>query len=283
MLGDDGIRMFAVLLLAISLVWSTGCSESPPADPNAGMRELYDLSDLPRQVQPLAAFIESTLEQQRAQFTSEQFEVAKQVIRTQFNPDDLAGQARDRVEKQPQRDLLGATLESLRSPAVRNVIQAKVTVLRPSRAEEMKAFFEQERASPATQKRRELIERYDRSARASSIAAEIMLLSANCVTVMANALTPPEERLGPAALRKSTIERQKLLEPIFEEMTLVVSLFGFRNISDEELESFVTFSESEAGKWYYEITSAALLGTLRDITANLDTVFIAALPTRPSS
>jgi hypothetical protein len=45
----------------------------------------------------------------------------------------------------------------------------------------------------------------------------------------------------------------------------------------------VTFSESEAGKWYFETTSSVFLDTLEETVANLGPVFVAALRAKPSS
>ena len=63
--------------------------------------------------------------------------------------------------------------------------------------------------------------------------------------------------------------KRALLEPIFEETSAVTSLFAFRDLSDEEIEAFVIFSESEAGRWYHETTSSVFLETLRETTASL--------------
>ena len=54
-------------------------------------------------------------------------------------------------------------------------------------------------------------------------------------------------------------------------------------LSEKEIEAFVTFSESEAGKWYYQTVSSAFLDTLQQATENIGAVFVAALQAQPSS
>ena len=84
-------------------------------------------------------------------------------------------------------------------------------------------------------------------------------------------------RTGPEALMKSLNSQRELLKPIFEETSAVTSLFAFRNLSDEEIEALVAFSESEAGQWYHGTTSSAFLETLHETTASLGDAFLAAL------
>jgi hypothetical protein len=283
MFARTGIRDFATLLLGAVLISSPGCSDRTPADPNAGIREIFYLSDLSGQIQSVLDHVNGSLEMQRARFTAEQFEIAKQVIQKQFATEKVEQRMLDFLEKQTEREYLDENLEWLHTPLGKKIVEARIATYRPGSAAEMASFVEKKRANPPSQKRLELIERYDAAARLSSIASETMLLPAYGTAVMVDALEPKDERQGPKALRESMISRRALLEPIFKEMSAVTSLFAFRDLSDEEIEAVVIFSESEAGKWYYETTSTVFLETLLEITANLGGTLVAALSAQPSS
>ena len=164
MFAHTGIRDFAALLLAAALVWSQGCSEPTPADPNAGMREIYTLSDLSGQIRPVLGYANEALAKQQTQFTAEQFEIAKQVIREQFASEKLEERVLELLEKRAEREYLDETLEWLRTPLGRKIMQARIASYSPVDPAEMTSFVEQKQANPPSRKRLELIERYDDAA-----------------------------------------------------------------------------------------------------------------------
>jgi hypothetical protein len=283
MFAHTGIRDFAALFLATALVWSQGCSDTTPADPNAGMQEIYYLSDLSGQIRPVLGYVDSALAKQQAQLTAEQFEIAKQVIREQFASEKLEKRVLEFLEKRAAGEYLDEALEWLRTPLGKKIMRAKIATYSPVDPAEMTSFVEQKQANPPSQKRLELIERYDTAALLSALASTTVLLSAHGAAAMADAVKPEDERLGPEALLKSMNSQSALLEPIFEETSAVTSLFTFRDFSDEEIEALVVFSESEAGKWYHGTTSSVFLETLWETTTSLGDTFIVALPAQPSS
>jgi hypothetical protein len=283
MFAHTGIRDFAALFLATALVWSQGCSDTTPADPNAGMQEIYYLSDLSGQIRPVLGYVDSALAKQQAQLTAEQFEIAKQVIREQFASEKLEKRVLEFLEKRAGREYLDEALEWLRTPLGKKIMRAKIATYSPVDPAEMTSFVEQKQANPPSQKRLELIERYDTAGLLSAMASTTVLLSAHGAAARADAVKPEDERLGPEALLKSMNSQSALLEPIFEETSAVTSLFTFRDFSDEEIEALVVFSESEAGKWYHGTTSSVFLKTLWETTTSLGDTFIVALPAQPSS
>ena len=283
MLAHTGIRDFAALFLAAALVWSQGCSEPTPADPDAGMREIYTLSDLSVRIRPVLGYASEALAKQQAQFTEEQFEIAKQVIREQFASERLRERVLEFLEKRAEREYLDEALEWLQTPLCEKIMQAKIASYSPFDPAEMTSFVENTRANPPSSKRLDLIERYDAAAHLSRMASETVLLSAYGVAVMADSLKPEAGQRGLKALQTSMISKRALLRPIFKETWAVASLFAFRDLSDEEFETFVIFSESEAGRWYHETTSSVFLDTLLETTANLGSTLVAALPAQPSS
>lgn len=283
MLANTGTRGFLALLLATAPIWSQGCSDTTPADPNAGMREIYALSDLPGQLPHVRGSADGALAQQQGQFTAEQLEIAKQVIGQQFASEKLEERVLELLEKQAEREHLKKTLEWLRTPLARKIMQARIAIHDPSGSAEMKSFVDQKEANPPSEKRLELIERCDAAALFSSIMSEAVLLPAYGIAVMVDTLKPEDERLGPEALLETMDSQRVLLEPIFEEMSAITSLFAFRDLSDEEIEAFVSFSESEAGKWYHGTTSGVFLDTLRETAANLGNTLVGALLAQSSS
>jgi hypothetical protein len=283
MRAHSGIRFSAALFLAAALAWSQGGSNAARAEPNAGPREIYQLSDLSGRIQLVLGYANEALAKRQAQFTAEQFEVAKQVIRQQFAAEKLERRLLQILEERAGGDYPKGALDWLRTPLGRKIMRARIASYDPVDPAEMADFAEQRQANPPSQKRLELIERYSNSALLSSVDSMTVLFASYGVAAMVEALKPEGERLGPEALMKSMDSQRALLEPIFEETSAVTSLFAFRNLSDEEIEALVAFSESEAGQWYHGTTSSTFVETLRETTASLGDAFLAALRARSES
>jgi hypothetical protein len=214
MLGDSGIGKLAAWVLGVALAWSQGCSESPPAKPDAGASEAYHLSYLPGQIQTALDSIDGAFQSQRTRFTAAQLAVAKQVLEEQLIPEKLEKRTLERLAESAAPGFLDATLEWLRTPHVQRIVQARIAAESPTGVAEMKGFFDQKQANPPSEKRLELIERYNRATRLSRLAEETVLLSGYGVAVMADAVAPAAERLGPEAVRESMDNRRTLLSSL---------------------------------------------------------------------
>jgi hypothetical protein len=283
MSGDSGIREFAAPLLAATLIWFLACSETIPVEPNPAMEEIYRLSDLRGQIETVIEYIDGALEPHRATFTAEQFEVAEELVKKQFAAEKLEQETLERLTAQSSPEFLDETLAWLRTPIVAKVMQAKSATWSPKGMAGMKSVVDQRQKNPPSSKLFELIERYDQAASQSEVAQDTIQLSGLAVAVMADSLRPAPEQQGITALQASMNARRNLIKPFFKEMSIVTSLVYFQDLSEEEIEAFVTFSESEAGKWYYETTSSAFLETLQEVAENLGAIFVAVLQAQPSS
>jgi hypothetical protein len=283
MFAHTGIRHCAALLAATAAVSLQGCSEPQPKDPNAGVREIYALSDLPARIAHVVDYANEALAKQREQFAEEPFEIAKRVIREQLAPERLEEQVLESLAERAEREHVEVALEWLESPLGEKVVRDRAASYEPADPEEVASFVEGTRVNPPSRKRLELIERYGAAAHLSRMTSESVLLSAYGVAVMVDSLKPEPERQGPQALKASMISKRALLEPIFQETSAVSSLFAFRDLSDEELGTLVSFSESESGRWYHDTTSSVFLDALLDTTANLGSALLVALAAQPAS
>jgi hypothetical protein len=283
MFGESGIRKFATLLCAATLTWCLACSETTPVEPNPAMDEIYWLSDLQGQIETVVEYTNGALDPQREQFTAEQFEVAKQLVREQFAAKKLTQMTLARLQAEGSSPFVDEALAWLQTPTVRKVMKAKGATWSPTGLAGMKSVVDQRKQDPPSEKRLELVERYDQAAGQSEVVQSTIQMSGLAVAVMADSLEPAPEQQGIPALQASMNARRKLIKPFFKEMSIVTSLVYFHDLSEEEIEAFVAFSESEAGRWYYETTSSAFLDTLQEVAEDLGRVFVAALQAQPSS
>lgn len=284
MIGRFGVRKIAALLWCTALATGLGCEKAmETADPNAQMREIYFLSSLPGQVAPVRLYVEQALGQQRSLFSEEQFEIAESVVSNQMSAEKLEAATLKRLTEQPQREFMQEGLDWLKTPVVRKFMSLRSSAWSPAGLQQMKTYMEHEQQNPPSAERLALIERYDTATNSSGLTAETMLLAAYGVAVMHDTLQPIEARLGPQKLQESMASQRSVLGPIFKETSMVAHKFAFSQASDEEVAAIVEFSESDAGQWLFTTMSTTFLNAALESTANLGTLFIAALPEPPAS
>ena len=254
-----------------------------PADPDIGMRQIYFLSYLPGQVTPVLGYVQQALEQQRENFTDEQFAIAESLVERQLKSEVLEAAILQRLADQPHREYLDESIAWLNLPTVRKFMALQATAWSPRGQQEMRAHIEQELANPPSEQRLELIERYDQATHSSSVMAETMLLAAYGVAVIHDSLKPPDERLGASGLQDAIGPQRAVLKPIFKETSNLAHRFAFSQASDDEIESMVLFAESDAGQWFFSTISSNYLNALLEATANLGDLFRAAYPESPTS
>jgi hypothetical protein len=277
---DAGTRRLAALAAA-GLLLCVGCAERHV--PDTELAEIFLRSALPGQIQSISEIARGALEHHRARLSATQFAVAEQIVLERFAPESLERNVREHLRAQPRSKFLGQALTELRTPLCERVVLARVAFHEPSIQQEAQKFFEQSEKTPPTPARLELIERYDVAANSADVAAHTVLLATLGSAVILNALQPPDERLDRGELLDNVASSRKLLLPIFEKTSAMTSLLVFKNLSDEELESYVVFSESKSGEWYHRTTSSALLDSLREISLGIGNVYLAALNAQSSS
>jgi hypothetical protein len=276
-------RAFAALLLAELLVAAHGCSRAEDAAHADEFRELYGLSEVTSQLEAVREFLRVQLQEQRVQWTSEQFDTAIQVVEAHFAEASVSERIIDRLAAQQDPRFVATVIDWLRTPEARRVHATAGITTATEAGNEFRDFMLAKQASPPSKARLALIERYDRAARRSSDSRRSLMLASYGVSLMADAIAADDVRAGTPAVREFVERRSELLTPLFEELAAIRLAFAFRDLSDADLAAFVEHSESDAVQWYYQAQSSALLDTLEEVSNGLGSAFVAALAASPDA
>jgi hypothetical protein len=276
-------RPLASILLAALLLGALGCARNEDASRSAEVLALYELSQVEPRIAAVREFLDAQLQLHRGHWTPEQFAVAERLIAERFSDSALSERILDRLEELHDPRYSAAVLEWLRSPETHAIHEDAGFSTGADQVDDFRAFIGGSGREPVPAPRLALIERYDVAARRSRDSARSLLFASYGVGLMSDALAPPDERVGPEAVRESAQRKNRLLEPFFEEISSLMLRFAFRKLSDEQIEAFVAYSESEPGQWYYGSLSDAFLGTLEEISNDLGAVFSQALTAQPDA
>lgn len=281
--SGTGRQIVAASLLVALIVGAHACSRGDAKLGSEEARELYELSHISLRFGVVREFLNAQIALHRATWTPEQFEVATRVLDERLSEEALARAIVDRLAKQPEPRFKEAVLAWLGTSEARQVHAAPAITTDAETAAELKGFMAGEYQLQPSETRLALIERYDRAAHCSSDSSSLLRLSVYGAGVMSDALMPGDARAGDAFLKKFAEEKSELLEPIFEELSVIMLQFAFRGLSDAEVAAFVERSESEPMQWYYRTLSNVFLDTIGEITSDLGTSFSTALESKPSA
>lgn len=274
-------RWVAVAFVALAL--GVCCSQGDTAGSTPEARVILFDSSLSGQLRPVAELACQFLEQHRSQLTGEQLAVAEEIVRREFGEEALRERILARLSETESSEHLESVLEWLDTPIGKRASAAQALANDPARLTDMKRFIEEKYENPPSSERVALIERFIEADLAAETSSNKMLFATLGAAVMIDSLKPEAERRGPEALRASSEAQKQLVMPIFKEMSAIIYQFAFENLSDEEIDSIVRFTESGAGRWYHQVTSQALTDALLETAMGVGDTYIAALDAQPAS
>lgn len=168
----------------------------------------------------------------------------------------FAAAAVDQRAQQGLRDNLGnpaSALQFFQSPLGRKIVDAELLA---TRSDQLARYANGLPRSEASATRRLLIRHLAQALPAKEAGAEVSLALAG---VAADSLSQMLPGLlgGDSAQAMLNGQRQRLMEQIGADLDNTL-LHVYRELSDPELEEFVSFAQSESGKSYYQAALAAI-------------------------
>lgn len=240
----------------------------PLAPPTAGasdatgrdaMKVLYDLSGLASQVDSTADLVNQGLAQQRGRIDAATLDGAERALRRAY--------AAATLEEAVLADLAGRYDERkaegvrawLRSPLGGRIARLEAESATTEGARAMEEFAVALQQTPPRPERLALEQRFEEAMGSTESMVELTLATSLGIAIAMDAALPPERRSGSEKLRAGVAERRRELRAMLRPVSLVGFLFTYRELSDAEIESYVAFAETDAGRWYVQAMKGALV------------------------
>src|SRR2546427_431094 len=139
------------------------------------------------------------------------------------------------------------------------------------------ALDDLERDDPSS-RRLGLIERLDAGGGASETTVDVTIAIVRSLTLAFQPALPAVARLNHGQLEDQFARaRNRTLEQI-RHACIVNMLLAYRGLSDQELDRYVLFVESEAGQWYMSVMNSALLAAVDVAAEATATELVTAVP-----
>jgi Uncharacterized protein conserved in bacteria (DUF2059) len=178
------------------------------------------------------------------------------IVTERFSADIL----HSRIKAEFQRDLESGRLQKAlawyESPLGKRIVGQELAALVAAADADAVVDLEQHRP-PA--RRIDLIERLDAGGGASETTVDVTVAIVRSLTVAFQPGLPAVAGLSRDQLdRQIARARSRTLEDM-RRVCMVSMLLAYRGLSDDELEQYVQFVESDAGRWYMTVMNSALL------------------------
>jgi hypothetical protein len=218
--------------------------------------ELLQRSGLQVQLESLTAGIRAQFVRAHRKQSRQDRVTIDQIVVRHFAAETLYAAITLEFQKNLEPERLAKALAWYDSPLGMRVTGQELAALVAGGAPEAVADLERNRPSP---RRLDLIERLDAAGGASETTVDVTVAIVRSLTVAFQPGLPSVARLTREQLDSQISRaRNRTLEDM-RRVCLVSMLLAYRALSDDELDRYVQFVESEGGQWYMSVMNNALL------------------------
>ncbi len=226
--------------------------------------ELYEKSGMGALIDQIEGLYVAGLNQNQGKLPADLLTAMRSAGREAFDANKMRKKVLEVMEKNFDPDLTQRVLGWLQSPLGQKITVLESIQFNPHTVKEMEAYGLRLQSNPPTPKRLGLIRRLDAGVGASEKNAEVaLMILGQTISAVGNAM--PEETKGGLEdiNRLVEVQRPQLLE-MAREATEIGFLYMYQTLTDEELERYVSFSESETGKAYHSKAFEAFMAALSE-------------------
>jgi hypothetical protein len=235
---------------------------APQPDHQADARALDELlrrSGLRVQLESLTAGIRTQFMRAHRKQSSQDRVTIDRIVVAHFAAETLYTRIKLEFQRNLESAPLAKALAWYESPLGARITGQELAALVAAGGAEAVADLEQNRPSS---RRLDLVERLDAGGGASETTVDVTVAIVRSLTVAFQPGLPSVARLTREQLDTQIARaRNRTLEDM-RRVCRVSMLLAYRALSDDELEGYVQFVESEAGQWYMSVMNAALLAAV---------------------
>jgi hypothetical protein len=247
-----------------------GGRDAAPADHRAEARaldELLDRSGLKVQLESLTAGIRAQFLRAHRRQSGQDRMTINRIVAERFAAEGLYAKIKVEFQKTHEPGRLEKALAWYDSPLGQRITGQELAALVAAGGPEAVADLERNRPSS---RRIDLIERLDSGGGASEMTVDVTVAIVRSLTVAFQPGLPAVAGLSREQLDKQIAKARNRTLDDMRRVCLVSMLLAYRGLSDDELDEYVKFVESDAGRWYMSVMNSALLtavGAAADATA----------------
>jgi hypothetical protein len=195
----------------------------------------------------------------------------ERVLSEWFRPGAFYVAVGGQVSKNYSPDRIFAAVEWLRSPVTMKLASLERRAFSPDSREELVAFAGSLSDKPPSQPRLVLIHRLYEALRTCDMEVETTIALVHAVAQAIGPALPKEKRYSATELDRALGAVKSRYRSIMKNARIVHYLFAYQEVSDEELDRYVGFLETENGKWLIAVVDKGFFDAAASISRGLRT------------
>jgi hypothetical protein len=232
---------------------ATGSDRQSETDARA-LDTLLERSGLRVQLDSLAAGVRVQFLLGQGRLSGEDRLTIDRIVSQRFSAGALYSRMRLEFEKNLESARLAKALEWYDSPLGKRITGLELASLIPDGGQGVD--LESDRPSP---RRLDLIRRLDVGGGASDTTVDVTMSIVGSLTRAFQPVLPAVARLSRGQLEHELTQVRNLTLERIRRACLLNMLSAYRSLTDDELEQYVRFVESEGGQWYVSVMNGTLL------------------------
>ena len=252
----------SAIAAAATVEHDRGSRVAAPAAPRTDARaidELLDRSGLKVQLESLTAGIRAQFLRAHQRQSGQDRITINRIVAERFAAESLYTKIRLEFQRNREPGRLREAFAWYDSPLGKRITGQELAAHVAGGGPDAVADLERNRPSPS---RLDLVERLDGGGGVSETTVDVTVAIVRSLTVAFQPGLPAVAGLSRDQLERQVARaRNRTLEDM-RRLCLVNMLLAYRGLSDDELEQYVQFVESDAGQWYVNVMNSALLAVI---------------------
>jgi hypothetical protein len=249
---------------------------------DALLQSLYEKSGLEFQVQQIPATAQQAFDQRlesdqsASKMGHKMIDALRQSLHSIFVPAAMKRTIFKEFRERLSAEDVKQAIAWLDSPEGKKITALEKEASTPEKMQALPGFVQKLQKEPPAQSRIQILQRLDRSTKATEAATDISMATAlaGIASIMAVSPARPDAKRPSLTELRSTFDAARpQMEAALRQQLLVHFLFTYRALTDAELARYLHFVETGAGRKYYAAGVAGLSKALLNSVMNLGTIF----------
>jgi hypothetical protein len=212
--------------------------------------EILELSGVKRQLVGDMSRLGAQFRPRQGQLSARDEAAINRIVAQAFQPQKIYALIKNEVSRQVDQPKLDAATSWFRSPVGQKIITLEIEGALARDERQAAEYVAELQRNPPPAQRVELLQRLDWVTGSAETLVELSIAVARSITKAVNRSMPPDRRLRADQLESQLGQaRTQTTEPI-RQVAMFMMLHTYRSLSDQELERYVKFLASGAGRWY---------------------------------
>lgn len=255
---------------------------APPVEPlrtgPATIDELLELSGAKAQLPGMTSRIAGEFRPRPGQMSPKDQAAIDRIVGRTFRHEKIYALVRDEVRRRLDRAELEATVAWLRSPVGRKITALEIASSETGAEQKAAAYAASLKLNPPSGRRLELVQRLEWVSGSTDVSLDILAAITRSTAKAMSAVLPPDRRLRPGQIERQGEEVRARASEAIAQQSLVAMLHTYRSLEDEEIEQYVRFEASEAGRWYNVAMRKAVVAAIGGVVEQTALELVRAVP-----